>query len=114
LVVVGTRSLSSGAHSRDPVALPTPQKLRRSSRKHDLFSKLRQNNPTGKSVRSLSSPSRKNIPLPSSGKSELGIPPSCPAKRGVGRRHERWGRERWTLNARKTKPHEAYGEGVWS
>jgi hypothetical protein len=57
--------------------------------------------------------------------------PSCPEKRGVGHRHERWGRLRWTRQrqARKgiagrvsrerptgaqTNGAEAYGKTVWS
>ena len=49
---------------------------------------LRQNNPTGK------------FSLSPSGKSLLGLPPSCPRGRGVGHRHERWGGMRWTRQRR--------------
>jgi hypothetical protein len=35
-----------------------------------------------------SSPTRKNIPLLPDPKSPLQLPPSCPAQRGVGRRHD--------------------------
>ena len=45
--------------------------LRRVSRKHKLMPEVRQINPTGKSLKTLSIPSRKNIPLASSGKSVI-------------------------------------------
>src|SRR4030088_3348810 len=80
---------------------------------------LRQINPTGK------------ISLSPSGKSSLGLPPSCPRGRGVGHRHRTLGwdgvdaavagvkfvrravfRERTA--ARRTYDAEAYGEVVWS
>ena len=80
---------------------------------------LRQNNPSGK------------ISLSPSGKSSLGLPPSCPRGRGVGHRHRTLGwdavdaavsgvkfvrravfRERTA--ARRTYDAEAYGEVVWS
>jgi len=80
---------------------------------------LRQNNPSGK------------ISLSPSGKSSLGLPPSCPGGRGVGHRHRTLGwdvvdaavsgvkfvrravfRERTA--ARRTYDAEAYGEVVWS
>ena len=61
----------------------------------------------------LSSPFAKNIPLNPSGKSKVNFPPSCPAQRGVGRRHERWDRLRWTRQRRArdvfagwVEPHE--------
>jgi hypothetical protein len=44
----------------------------------------------------LSSPGCKNIPLLAAPKSPLQLPPSRPAQRGVGHRHERWGGLRWT------------------
>jgi hypothetical protein len=59
-VWIASRSLSSGARSRDPLA----------RNDEETFS-LRQINPTGKSVQSLSIPSRKNIPLNLSGKSVI-------------------------------------------
>src|SRR5882762_574816 len=81
--------------------------------------RLRQNNPTGK------------FSLSPSGKSSLGLPPSCPQGRGVGHRHRTLGwdavdaavsgvkcvrravfRERTA--ARRTYDAEAYGEVVWS
>src|SRR5713226_1862196 len=81
--------------------------------------RLRQSNPTGK------------FSLSPSGKSLLGLPPSCPRGRGVGHRHRTLGwdavdaavsgvkfvrravfRERAT--ARRTYDAEAYGEVVWS
>jgi hypothetical protein len=40
-------------------------------RKHNLASRLRQNNPTGKSLKNLSIPAAKNIPLSPSGKSVI-------------------------------------------
>jgi hypothetical protein len=82
---------------------------------------LRQNNPTGK------------FPLSTSGKSSLGLPPSCPRGRGVGHRHRtlgwdavdaaaacaRWdGRAGFTVRERSqdalTSGAEAYGKVVWS
>ena len=81
--------------------------------------RLRQNNPTGK------------FSLSPSGKSLLGLAPSCPRGRGVGHRHRTLGwdavdaavsgvkfvrravfRERAT--ARRTYDAKAYGEVVWS
>jgi hypothetical protein len=44
---------------------------RRLPRKHNLAARVRQNNPTGKSLKSLSSPAAKNIPLSPSGKSVI-------------------------------------------
>jgi hypothetical protein len=41
-----------------------------------------------------------NISLNTSPKSNLQLPLSCPAKRGVGHRHERWDRLRWTRQRR--------------
>jgi hypothetical protein len=55
--------------------LPSPRSaiakrlLRRLARKHNLATRVRQNNPTGKSLKNLSSPSAKNIPLSPSSKS---------------------------------------------
>jgi hypothetical protein len=54
------------------------------------------NNPMGKSGDSLSSPFRKNIFVSIRCKSPSYPQPSGPGKRGVGHRHERWGRMRWT------------------
>src|SRR5712692_959958 len=86
---------------------------------HPAAPPLRQINPTGK------------ISLSPSGKSSLGLPPSCPRGRGVGHRHRTLGwdavdaavsgvkcvrravfRERTA--ARRTYDTEAYGEVVWS
>ena len=50
-----------------------------------------------------SSPRHENIPLNPSGKSELQAPSSCPAQRGVGHRHERWGGLRWTRQRRSAR-----------
>ena len=47
-------------------------------------------------ARSLAPLAAKNISLNASPKSELQLPPSCPTKRGVGHRHERWDGLRWT------------------
>jgi hypothetical protein len=81
---------------------------------------LRQNNPSGK------------FSLSPSGKSLLGLTPSCPRGRGVRHRHERWDGMRWTRQCRArdgiagrasarersqdvpTSDAEAYGEVVWS
>ena len=52
---------------------------------------LRQINPTGK------------FSLSPSGKSPLGLPPSCPRGRGVGHRHERWDGMRWTRQRQARK-----------
>ena len=78
-----------------------------------------------------SSPARKKIPLNPSGKSKVKLVPSCPGKRGVGHRHERWGRLRWTRQRQargsdrravltvsehgaQTNGADAYGKTVWS
>ena len=45
--------------------------LLRLARKRNLATRPRQNNPTGKSPKTLSSPSDKNIPLNPSGKSVI-------------------------------------------
>ena len=41
-----------------------------------------------------------NFSLNAAPKSNLQLPLSCPEKRGVGHRHERWGRLRWTRQRR--------------
>ena len=56
--------------------LPTPSRwwkygLLRFARNDELHCRVRQINPTGKSPKSLSIPSRKNIPLAPSGKSVI-------------------------------------------
>jgi hypothetical protein len=48
-----------------------PTKLLRFTRKEEMKPRPRQNNPTGKSLKNLSSPFEKNIPLNPSGKSVL-------------------------------------------
>jgi hypothetical protein len=48
-----------------------PTKLLCFMRKEEMKPRPRQNNPTGKSPKTLSSPFRKNIPLNPSGKSVL-------------------------------------------
>jgi hypothetical protein len=48
-----------------------PTKLLRFTRKEEMKQRPRQNNPTGKSLKTLSSPCRKNISLNPSGKSVL-------------------------------------------
>jgi hypothetical protein len=45
--------------------------LLRVARKHEVMHQVRQNNPTGKSRKTLSSPRAKNIPLAPSGKSVI-------------------------------------------
>src|ERR1700737_4492288 len=84
---------------------------------------LRQNNPTGK------------FPLSTSGKSLLGLPPSCPRGRGVGHRHRTLGwdvvdaaasgeqvncragfglsQTRERSNGAQTNGVVAYGKSVW-
>src|SRR5258705_13970454 len=47
------------------------------------------NQPDGQITKSLSSPSGKNSSLLPSGKSALGLPPSCPSEGRIARRHER-------------------------
>jgi hypothetical protein len=47
------------------------RELLRLARKRNLEIRVRQNNPTGKSPKTLSSPRAKNIPLNPSGKSSL-------------------------------------------
>lgn len=42
----------------------------------------------------------RNFSLNAPPKSNLQLPPSCPAKRGVGHRHERWDGLRWTRQCR--------------
>src|ERR1700682_1343509 len=72
---------------------------------------------TGKSVASpdfLSSPSRKNISLNPSGKSELGLVPSCPTQRGVSRTSRTSGQDAVDAAARETGDANADGEVVWS
>jgi hypothetical protein len=65
------------------------RELLRFARKRNLETRARQNNPTGKSPKTLSSPSDKNIPLNPSGKSVFWLRVSHPM-RGAGRdRHER-------------------------
>jgi hypothetical protein len=52
-------------------SLTRPTSPLRFARKQNLETPVRQNNPTGKSLKTLSSPSDKNIPLNPSGKSSL-------------------------------------------
>jgi hypothetical protein len=61
---------------RNPIASApanqrTKRELLRFTRKRNLEARVRQNNPTGKSPKTLSSPLEKNIPLNPSGKSVL-------------------------------------------
>jgi hypothetical protein len=50
---------------------PPPTLLLRLARKRNLEARVRQSNPTGKSLKSVSSPFEKNIPLNPSGKSVI-------------------------------------------
>jgi hypothetical protein len=78
---IASRSLSSGAHSRDPLA---------GNDEVDGMGATKQ--PDGQISQNLSIPLTKNIPLSSSGKSVVLICPSCPTggalrnvtKRAVG------------------------------
>jgi hypothetical protein len=75
--------------------------------------------PTGKSLKKLSSPSRKNFPLNPSGKSFVRLVPSCPARgalaivtnvgTGCGGRGNVGAH-----SVAQTNGAEAYGEVVWS
>jgi hypothetical protein len=67
------RRCVSDPRLQDLIALGTSNKrqLRRLARKPNLATRLRQNNPTGKSLKTLSSPAAKNIPLSPSGKSVI-------------------------------------------
>jgi hypothetical protein len=56
------------------------RELRRLVRKRNLASRVRQNNATGKSPQTLSSPSDKNIPVASSGKSVVFLRASHPTR----------------------------------
>jgi hypothetical protein len=106
LPMMGYEGFNPSCRRFAPVALPLPRALR-------------QNNPTGK------------ISLLLSGKSLLGLAPSCPRGRGVGHRHRTLGwdavdaaasgvkcvrragfRERTA--ARRTNGAKAYGKIVWS
>ena len=89
--------------------------LRRFARKDEVASLVRQSNATGKLPKSLSTPSRKNIPLNLSGKSKttiVAIPCPQEGRFAIGTNVGRG--ERWTRHGRKTSAHEAYGEVVWS
>jgi hypothetical protein len=70
--------------------------------------------PTGGRTIFLSSPSRKNISLNPSGKSELGVVPSCPIQRGVSRTSRTSGRDAVDAAARETGDANADGEVAWS
>src|SRR5258705_11152248 len=75
------------------------------------------NQPDGQITKSLSSPSGKNSSLLPSGKSALGLPPSCPTRGAIARRHERGagcggrGSVRRAI-ASRTNDAEAYGQVV--
>src|SRR5258706_15751257 len=75
------------------------------------------NQPDGQITKSLSSPSGKNSSLLLSGKSALGLPPSCPTRGAIARRHERGagcggrGSVRRAI-ASRTNDAEAYGQVV--
>jgi len=60
-----------------------------------LFS-ARSKQPDGQITKILSSPFRKNISVHTGRKSPSCPRPSGPSERGVGHRHERWDRMRWT------------------
>jgi hypothetical protein len=64
---------ASLASERQPInaARLRKRQLRRLARKRNLATGPRQNNPTGKSPQTLSSPPAKNIPLNTSGKSVI-------------------------------------------
>jgi len=75
---------------------------------------LRQINPTGKSLKSLSNPLRKNISLTPSGKSVALICASHPYEgRFAIVTNARWDAVD-AKRARRTKARDAYGEVVWS
>src|ERR1700680_379198 len=59
--------------------------------------------PDGQISNLLSSRRRENIPAFKYPKSPLEIPLSHPQERGVGHRHERWDRMRWTRQRRARK-----------
>jgi hypothetical protein len=66
----------------------------------------------GQITKSLSSPSRKNIPLAPSGKSNAQLPPSCPT-RGASAVVANAGQGAVDAMVRKTSASVAYGEIVW-
>ena len=78
--------------------------------------RLRQIGTTGKSVKNLSSPSRKNIPLSFSAQISGITPPVSRQMRGVGHRHERAvrcdGRESATRRARWKRTAKSCGSGA--
>jgi hypothetical protein len=63
--------LQSAQTLASPGSAIAKRHLRRLARKHNLATRLRQNNPPGKSLKSLSSPPAKNISLNLSGKSVI-------------------------------------------
>jgi len=66
----------------------------------------------GQITKSMSSPSRKNIPLAPSGKSNAQLPPSCPT-RGASAVVANAGQGAVDAMVRKTSASVAYGEIVW-
>jgi hypothetical protein len=100
-----------------PIVIPSVEiakpELRRLARKKNLATSLRQNNATGKSPKTLSSPLQKNIPFNLSGKSVVYFRASHPM-RGALRTSRTRGGMRWTRMLRRTSAADAYGESVWS
>jgi hypothetical protein len=90
------------------------RELLRLPRKRNLATRPATNQPAGQITQSLSSPSRKNIPLNLSGKSALGVRPSHPM-RGADRGSSRTrGGMRWMRKLRLTIVARADGEVVRS
>ena len=103
---IASRSLSSGAHSRDPLA-----------RNDDVEASGATNRPVGQISRrdkNLSSPRAKNIPLSPSGKSALPARAVSPDERDGSRSSRTCGEMRWTRRPRLTSVAQADGEAVWS
>jgi hypothetical protein len=93
--MVGTRSLSSGAHSRDPLALPT----------YVCY---------GTDLPVVSRSSAKNISLRRKVEAVLLGCPSCLGKRGVAHVINVECGMRWMRRARLTRARSVYGEVVAS
>jgi hypothetical protein len=99
---IGSRSLSAGAYSRDPLA-----------RKDDVEGMGATNRPDGQISKNLSSLPAKNIPLSPSGKSPLCLRTSHPL-RGALRTSRTRGEMRWTRWRARRNALIADGEVVWS